>query len=144
MVFIYVENENGKEYKQMTAKEILVAQYNKFLSGLENEKLGQKTWSWYKDGLFGDSSKFMFLQAPVYDARTIVHHLSNIVLQEFRRIQDVKAILAERAKGNKINIDRNLAKNGICDKISLILSLEGNGDERVQMELVKIKREVKW
>lgn len=109
---IYVENENGKEYKQMTAKEILVAQYNKFLSGLENEKLGQKTWSWYKDGLFGDSSKFMFLQAPVYDTRTVVHHLSNIVLQEFRRIQDVKAILAERAKGNKINIDRNLAKNG--------------------------------
>lgn len=110
---IYVENENGNEYKSMTAKEILVAQYTKFLSGIENEKLGQKTWSWYKDGLFGDSSKFMFIQAPVYEKVEIVKHLSNIVLQEFRRIQDVKAILAERKKGNKVNIDRSLAKNGL-------------------------------
>lgn len=39
---------------------------------------------------------------------------------------------------------KNLAKNGLCDKISLILSLEGNEDERVQMELDKIKEEVKW
>ena len=37
-----------------------------------------------------------------------------------------------------------LAKNGICDKISLILSLESNEDERVQKELEKIKEEVKW
>lgn len=37
-----------------------------------------------------------------------------------------------------------LAKNGICDKISLILSLAGNEDERVQKELEKIKGEVQW
>lgn len=39
---------------------------------------------------------------------------------------------------------QNLAKNGICDRISLILSLDGNDDERVSMELDKIKEEVKW
>lgn len=39
---------------------------------------------------------------------------------------------------------KNLATNGLCDKISLILSLEENGDERVQMELEKIKEEVQW
>lgn len=39
---------------------------------------------------------------------------------------------------------KTLAKNGMCDKISLVLSLEGNEDERVQMELEKIKEEVKW
>ena len=39
---------------------------------------------------------------------------------------------------------QGLAKNGICDRISLILSLEGNEDERVLMELEKIKEEVKW
>ena len=37
-----------------------------------------------------------------------------------------------------------LANDGFCDKISLILSLDGNEDERVQMELVKIKEEIKW
>lgn len=37
-----------------------------------------------------------------------------------------------------------LAKNGYCDKISLILSLEGNEDERVQKELDRIKEEVSW
>lgn len=39
---------------------------------------------------------------------------------------------------------QNLAKNGFCDRISLILSLEENEDERVQMELDKIKEEVQW
>lgn len=39
---------------------------------------------------------------------------------------------------------RNLAKNGICDRISLILSLDGNEDERVSMELDKIKEQVQW
>ena len=39
---------------------------------------------------------------------------------------------------------QTLAKNGICDKISLILSLDGNEDERVSMELEKIKEEVEW
>ena len=39
---------------------------------------------------------------------------------------------------------KNLAKNGLCDKISLILSLEANEDGRVQMELEKIKEELKW
>ncbi|MBQ9598140.1 MAG: hypothetical protein IJR34_07835 [Bacteroidales bacterium] len=37
-----------------------------------------------------------------------------------------------------------LANDGFCDKISLILSLDRNEDERVQMELVKIKEEIKW
>lgn len=39
---------------------------------------------------------------------------------------------------------RDLAKNGICDKISLLLSMDKNEDERVSMELEKIKEEVKW
>ena len=39
---------------------------------------------------------------------------------------------------------QNLAKNGYCDKISLLLSLKGNEDERVQMELERIKEEVQW
>lgn len=39
---------------------------------------------------------------------------------------------------------KNLAKNGICDRISLILSLDGNEDERVLMELDKVKEQVQW
>ncbi len=37
-----------------------------------------------------------------------------------------------------------LSRNGVCDKISLLLSLAGNEDERIQMELERIKKEVKW
>lgn len=37
-----------------------------------------------------------------------------------------------------------LAEDGFCDRISLILSMNDNKDERVQMELQQIKREIGW
>lgn len=39
---------------------------------------------------------------------------------------------------------RLLSSDGICDKISLILSLQDNDDERVQGELEKLKMELGW
>lgn len=37
-----------------------------------------------------------------------------------------------------------LAKGGVCDKFSLLLSLADNKDERVQKELETIKKEIGW
>ena len=58
------------------------------------------------------------------------------------------AVEEDEKASNSIEIwmysPKDLAKNGICDKLSLILSMCGNEDERVYMELEKIKEEVKW
>ena len=58
------------------------------------------------------------------------------------------AVEEDEKASNSIEIwmysPKDLAKNGICDKLSLILSMCGNEDERVYMELEKIKKEVKW
>ena len=39
---------------------------------------------------------------------------------------------------------RILAKDGVCDKISLILSLADNADERVHKHAENLKKEIGW
>lgn len=63
--------------------------------------------------------------------------------------KETKVVVEEDEKGfNCVEIwmysPKDLAKNGICDKISLLLSMGENEDERISMELEKIKKEVKW
>lgn len=109
------KDANDKEYSEMSREDILISEWAGFLteySSATENKLSS-FWGWFKDGLFGDSSKFMFMRMPVYSLNEIREHLTNIVYQEYRRICRTEAILEARKQGKVIRITAAEAKNGV-------------------------------
>lgn len=134
------KNQNDKEYTRMNREDLLIAEWSSFLTEYSADKENNLTnfWGYFRDGIFGDGSKLMFVRMPVYpkkrvgNRKGVIDYLVDIVDQEYRRILRTEAKIAARKQGKQVRITDAETKSGL--RFNFFPELNASGFYKTDIE----------